>query len=364
MRTRRIAYAAAGTVFAFAGLAASVVPTPIEAKPLTVRRGVSISGAEFGVEKAGFSNATPGQFGRDYTFNTERTTRHLCENGLSLIRIPVRWERLQPRLGGDLDGLELSRLKVAVGWARKHGGSAIIDLHNYGRYTLATDGRRRECVIDEEVGGTRPVTREHFADFWRRLAEAFRGESAVQAFGLMNEPHDMGRSDWKGISQLAVEAIRSTGDTRTILVAGNDWSKSQTFATANGSAWIRDPANNIAYEAHCYFDRDGSGRYLRSFAAELADDPTLIERGATRLKAFVEWCRTNGVKGFIGEYGVPRDTAWQPVLAKFVAVLDEAGLDACAWGGGEWWGSDPLSIQPSGDFQANAPQMSHLAKSR
>jgi endoglucanase len=62
------------------------------------RRGVSLCGAEFGAEKADFSNENPGVFGRDYTYNSERTTAYFCDHDLRLLRLPFRWERLQPRL--------------------------------------------------------------------------------------------------------------------------------------------------------------------------------------------------------------------------------------------------------------------------
>ena len=326
------------------------------------RLGVSLSGAEFGTEKPGFSNRAPGTFGRDYTYNTERSVGYFCEQGLGLIRIPVRWERLQPRLGEALDGLELSRLRVAIGWVRKHGGSAIIDLHNYGRYTLADDSGTRVCVIDQSHAGQAGVTREHFADIWRRMAETFKDDAAIHGYGLMNEPHDMGSSDWKAISQLAVNAIRTTGDTHLVLVAGNEWSKAQNFAAINGKPWISDPCGNIAYEAHCYFDREGSGKYASSFAAELAADANLVERGSRRLTEFVNWCRLHQVSGFVGEFGMPRDAQWQPVLDRFLQTLDEAGMDGCAWGAGEWWGNYPLSIQPSSDFHQAAPQMESLRR--
>src|SRR5262245_32279522 len=92
--------------------------------------GVSLAGPEFGTHKAGFSNLSPGIFDRDYTFNHEPTSAYFCKQGLRLLRIPVRWERLQPRLGQALNGVELARLRTAVGWAGKNGGQAIIDVHN------------------------------------------------------------------------------------------------------------------------------------------------------------------------------------------------------------------------------------------
>jgi endoglucanase len=330
------------------------------------RRGVSLAGPEFATEKADFTNENPGEFGRDYTYNSERTVAYFCEHNLGLLRLPVRWERIQPRLRQPLNEAELDRLKTAAGWARKHRGELIIDIHNYGRYALgvAQSGdrpRRLECIIDHQAGDL-AVTRADFADLWRRLSEAFRDDAAVYAYGLMNEPHDMSGSDWQAISQAAVDAIRRQKDNKLILVAGDHWSNAFRFAEVNGrKAWIKDPAERIAYEAHCYFDHDHSGHYEQDYAAELSRDPRLETRGAERVKPFIRWCRANRAQGFLGEFGIPaHEPRWQPVLRHFLEELDRAGMEGCYWAAGEWWGSYPLSVQPHDNFQTPAPQLAVL----
>jgi endoglucanase len=332
-------------------------------KPARVR-GVSLAGPEFGVERRGFCNQSPGVFGRDYTWNTERTTQYFCENGVNLLRLPIRWERIQPRLGEALDSRELARLRVSIGWAKKHGGMVVIDLHNQGRYVMACDGKPKTCVIDQKWNGQVALTRDHFADLWRRLALAFRDEQAIYGYGLMNEPHDMGSSNWKEISQSAVDAIREIGDSHKILVAGDGWSKAHGFEAANGPAsWIDDPAGNFAYEAHCYFDADGSGRYEKSYDQEVALGCDPAERAGRRLRSFAEWCARNRVQGFIGEYSVPgNDPRWLKVLERFQTTLDEVGMDGCYWAGGEWWKDESWAIQPRDGFRTDAPQLQALLK--
>ena len=243
------------------------------------RRGVSLAGAEFGSEKAGFSDQNPGTLGRDYTYNSEETVGYFCSQGLRLMRLPLRWERIQPRLGEARAG-RASPNRDRCGVARKHGGQVILDVHNYGRYVVLRDGKPASCVIDQQLGGEVPVSREHFTDLWRRLSQAFADEPAVYAYGLMNEPHDMGASSWKTISQSAVDAIRGRGDRKRILVAGDGWSSAPRFAEFNGNrAWINDVERNIAYEAHCYFDEDGSGHYASGYEAELARSKAGKPRG-------------------------------------------------------------------------------------
>lgn len=328
------------------------------------RRGVSLCGAEFAAERADFSNENPGIVGRDYAYNSERTVAYFCDQGLGLIRLPFRWERIQPRLGQPLDDAELKRLKTAVEWVRKHDGEAILDVHNYGRYCVLRRGKKHECVIDQRVGGAVVVSRHHFADLWRRLAQVFRDEPAVYGYGLMNEPHDMGASDWQAISQAAVDAVRGEKDHKLILVAGDGWSNAHRFAEVNGArAWIKDPAAKVAYEAHCYFDHDCSGKYELDYVQELSRDAALEKRGDVRLKPFVRWCQKNRVAGFLGEFGIPAgDERWHKLLARFLRLLDDSGMDSCYWAAGERWGSYPLSIQPRGDFQQAAPPLRVLKR--
>jgi endoglucanase len=327
-----------------------------------LRRGVNLSGAEFGVGQD-FCNENLGQFGRAYTYNSERTVAYFAENGITLFRVPFRWERMQPRLGRPLDPAELERLRQVVRWAARHHSAVILDVHNFARYRLRVGGKPTDVIIDQRLGDEVPVSRQHFADLWRRLSEVFGKEPAVAAYGLMNEPHDMGASDWKAISQAAVDAIRATDDRKLILIPGNSYSNSHHFARINGPrAWIRDRANQVAYEAHCYFDQDYSGTYRKSYDEELTRDPHLAERCVQRLRPFIDWCTANGMRGFLGEYGAPgKDPRWLEIVRQFLHTLDWAGMESCYWAAGEWWGDYPLSLQPRDDFRTPASQLKIVA---
>jgi endoglucanase len=281
-----------------------------------------------------------------------------------LIRFPVRWERLQPRLGEPLDLTELGRLRQVAQWAQAHKAALVPEPHNFGRYALRHKGKVVDVIIDQVLDGARPVTRDHFADFWRRLADNLRDEPAIVAYDLMNEPHDMGDSEWKTISQAAVNAIRAAGDRRLIYVPGNSWSNSMKWVEVNGpTPWIKDPAGNVAYEAHCYFDHDFSGTYVQTFADERARDPEIESRGERRVVPFLKWCQSNSVRGFLGEFGVPNDPGWLRLLVPFLHALDEAKVESCWWAAGEWWGDYKLSLQPRDNFRRPSPQMKAIVHS-
>ena len=325
----------------------------------TVALGVSLAGAEFGVESDTFSNENPGKLGIQYTFPTEKTVEYFARNGVWMMRIPIRWERIQPNLNGELDPAHIDALRSAARTARKNGSLIILDIHNYGRYRKVVDGTPRTFVIDETIDGEVHVSRDHFADLWRRLAVEFRAERGVTAYGLMNEPHDMGHSDWKEISQAGVDAIRKIDKKTTLLIAGDHWSNAHGFTKHNGKkAWIKDPANRSVYEAHCYFDQEASGKYGRPYIEEEKLDANVVNRGVERIQPFLDWCKTNQVCGFIGEFGTPSDAGWQEVTNRFLAACGETNTPVCYWAAGEWWGNYPLSIQPrKGKSESIAPQM-------
>jgi len=350
---------------AAAALTAVAASACVQEPEVNLLRGINLAGAEFGHEKPGFSAAARGQFGKDWTYNGESTIAYFARHGIRLIRLPFRWERIQPELGCDLDAAELKRLRRFVDLARSYECRVILDVHNYGRYALpVAGGSSREFIIDERSGDRAPVSREHFADLWSRLAQEFRDHAALHGYGLMNEPHDMGGSDWKAISQHAVEAIRRQDARTAIYVAGLEWSKSYRWTVANGpDAWIRDPAGNIVYEAHCYFDEDGSGRYQISFEEEARRDPRILDRAVDRLEDFAQWCRRNQVRGFLGEYGVPRDEPrWHELFSRFLMRLDELGMESTCWAAGEWWGDYPLSVQPGHAFVSDSPLLIRLKR--
>ena len=316
-------------------------------KAFPIGLGVNIAGAEFGTDQPNFSASSPGAVGRDYIYPGRDTVDPLAKQGIRLFRIPVRWERLQPKLNQPLNVDELCRLNTLIERIGRVDSVAIIDLHNYGRYRLETDHVPREVVIDKSNGDSTVVTANQLADFWRRIALHFQENKIVVGYGIMNEPHDMGRSSWSRISQTTVDAIRTVDRRTWILVSGNDWSSAERFESANGpEAWIHDPTDLTIYEAHCYLDHDGSGKYVKSYERERQLDPRIISRAQDRLKPFVKWCHRNRVGGFVGEFGVPAyDPAWNSLLDQMLSYMEDSQLRGCCWAAGPWWGDYPLSIQ-------------------
>lgn len=321
-------------------------PTPIStpsyagsgaAANCSAQVGVNLSGAEFG--------DIGGQYGWSYIYPDNATLDYFHASGVTLIRLPVRWERLQPTAGGNLDAAEMGRLVDMLDRANARSLKLIVDLHNFGRY-------------GNDALGSVALPESTLADFWVKLAGRVATHPAFAGYGLMNEPHDMpSATAWPKAAQLAVNAIRMVDRSKRIYVAGDGWSSAQNWDTNNPNLAITDPAGNFRYEAHQYFDRWTSGTYPGSYDAE-AVYPTI---GTDRLQPFAEFLKRTGTKGFIGEYGVPGDDPrYLDVLDGFLTAAVAAGIDTTYWSAGQWWGSYALSIQPSNG--TDRPQMAVLKR--
>lgn len=305
------------------------------------RAGINLAGAEFG-------DKLPGVFGIDYIYPSPGELDYFRARGRTLIRLPFKWERIQHSLYAPLDKDELMRIRGVLHAAAERKMDVILDVHNYGRYQIGGE--------EDQVIGSERVPDAAFADLWGKLAHAVTDESSVYAFGLMNEPHDMGDPQrWPRAAQAAVDAIRRV-DTRTIiLVPGDHWSGARGWRDSTNKdihLKVRDPHNNLMFEAHCYFDKDGSGTYQGNGDAAGVTPDTGVEY----VRSFVEWCRENRLRGFIGEYGVPdTDSRWVVTMDRFLAYLKANGISSSYWAAGPWWGDYSMSIEPEG-LEPQAPE--------
>jgi hypothetical protein len=278
--------------------------------------GINLSGAEFGVKHV---------YGKDYYIPGRSEVNYYADRGVKLIRLPIMWERMQSSLGGQLNSADVALVKQFLADAHARSVDVILDLHNYGRY----DGKT--------IGSADGPTNAQFADFWNKLALEVKDLPALAGYGLMNEPHDMGGAGiWKSAAQAAVDAIRKVDATQAIYANGDGWSGAWSWKEINTDFILSDPANNIIYEAHQYFDRDSSGTYNGTYDQEGAH-PNV---GVDRLKPFFAWLKENNLKGFIGEFGVPsNDPRWLEVQERALSFMKENGVGGTAWGGGFWWPS-------------------------
>lgn len=230
--------------------------------------GVALADASFGTDAAGgFSASHPGAVGRDYVYPNRESLEFLADRGVRRVRLAVRWERLQPAPGADLDKAAVSELRSVLANAAGLGIGVLVDLHNYGRYT-ATGGSPSGGDADWTLGSD-VLPAAALADVWARLSGALMGSSAVVGYELMNEPHDLpgGARTWEGASIEAVRAIRRVQPEAPVYVAGYDWSSAGRFIAAHPRPWVPADLGEVTYVAHQYFDADGSGTYAEPYEA-------------------------------------------------------------------------------------------------
>lgn len=305
--------------------------------------GVSLCGPEFGLENL------PGILNKNYVYPRADEITYFSQKGIRLVQLPIRWERIQKKLGSTLDTSEMREIKKFISNCDKQGLSVIINLHNFGRYRI----NNTEYVI-----GSVQLPGIYFKDLWRRLAYELKDFKNIYAFDLMNEPHDMGNNGWYKTAQLGIEGIREAEHDKAIMVEGEHYSNAECWEQYNDNLKnLYDPSYNIVFNAHCYFDFDNSGRYIRSYDENKTNEFTGIEK----VKPFVDWLKKNYRRGFVGEFGVPKtDKRWLAVMENFLQYLTENKISGSYWAAGPWWRSYPLSIEPvEGKDQ---PQMHIYAK--
>ena len=290
------------------------------------RLGVCLSGLEDG-------SRIPGRPNVDFGIPTVSEWAYFHSKRLDLVRLPFKWERMQPNISGPLDPFQLSIIRSQLAIAATLNMSVLLDCHNYARY-----GR---LVIN---GTTGPLTSTAFADLWRRLATELHGLPGLLGYDLMNEPHDMSSlMIWPAAAQAAIDAIRTVDRTTRIYVEGNQWSGAANWTLLNPGFPLKDPQNLITYSAHCYLDRDGSGTHF-DWDEETQHGVTL-NTGVERLQSFVHFTQLHQVPGHIGEMGIGMDNeAWFIAYDRALAVMAENQFEHTYWSGGPFFQTYPMGV--------------------
>ena len=245
-----------GKALALAGPQARLVahqPVPL--------RAIALADGSFGASGPAYSSQQPGRYGTDYVYPSRASLGALHARGITTVRVAFSWERLQSTPGGPLSVTELGRLREVLAAAATYQLRVVLDLHSYGRFASPAG------VL---TLGSPALPAAALADLWRRLAAEVMHAPGLGGYGLMNEPHDLpgDARSWEQASQLAVDAVRTVDRTTPILVAGYSYSSAARWASVHPRPWIRAGAGPVLYEAHEYFDRDGSGTYASSYGRE------------------------------------------------------------------------------------------------
>ncbi|MBA3481311.1 MAG: glycoside hydrolase family 5 protein, partial [Pirellulales bacterium] len=257
--------------------------------------GVNLSGAEFGAVP------TPGNlgaYGSAYIYPTAAEVNYYMGKGMNTFRLPFRWERMQSTQLGALSAAEVNRMDTFVNYATAQGATVIIEPHNFQRYY--PDPGNFQQSAQGLVGSAVPDAA--LVDFWTKLGDHYKNNGRV-IFNLMNEPTTLPTEQLVTTTNQVIAGIRSTGATNIIHVPGNAYTGAHAwtqnyYGTPNSVAMLNvvDPARNIVFEAHQYFDYNSSGTAASGDSNPqigTTGSPNNTNIGVQRLTGFTNWLRAN-----------------------------------------------------------------------
>lgn len=293
----------------------------------------------------------PGTYGTDYLYPNEPYFDYYQSKGLTIIRLPVKWKRIQQTLGGPLFEDDMLRLDAVMAMARERGMKVILDLHDYGEYKIGSTVYKL---------GTTQLPHSYLADLWQKVAARYVNEEALFGYDIMNEPK-LTNTVWFDAAQATINAIRQEDSQKWIFVEGLQYSSAWGWVKYGGDILknLNDPSNRIIFSAHSYWD-GGVGQYNSTYG-QMNRYPTV---GVAHVNPFVEWCNLNGVNGHVGEYGIPwTDTnflaEWNVVLNNFLAHVQANNIGGTYWRGGPGSGNYNLTSEPAANG-TERPAMSIL----
>ena len=249
----------------------------------------------------GLAIADPDKIESQGHWNKELFSR-ARDMGATIIRIPVHpvaWRERTP-------GKYLALLDQAVHWSADLGMYVMIDWHSIGNLGM-------ELFQDPMYNTTRRETYE----FWRTIAQHFKGNTTPAFYELFNEPTlyrgelgSMSWTEWKEINENIIRLIRAYDTEKIPLVAGLDWAYDLTPLHTEPLA-----AENIGYVVHPYphkRDKPYEPKWEEDFGFAAHDYPVIA----------TEFGFTLGNEGIAdnGEYGT-----------SIIAYLEGKGISWICW---------------------------------
>jgi endoglucanase len=284
-----------------------------------------------GINLSGFSDR-----GRFYHPAPHAQMDFYHAKGMNFFRIPIWWDRLQPTVNTSFDAAVWSEAQDVIAYGLSLGCTVMISNHCMGG--------RGVSGANHKLGDPQ-LPYAALADFWTRIAAAYKGEPQVW-FDLLNEPeglpangHPTPTDALVSIYNETITAIRGKGATNLIVLEGNGWNNAKSFnqnpwynlgttPPTSGAAFatgISDAASNWCVSCHNYPDamhgRGGS-----------AIDATILR---TQFQNVMDWSAETKIKVICGEWSViAADPNGKAVTTDYLDWLEANQDKVLAW---SWW---------------------------
>lgn len=232
-------------------------------------------------------------------FITEPDFEAIASWGLDHVRIPVDYNVLENE-DGSFDESGFKRIEAALGYARKYGLNAIVDLHKTAGFSFDA-GEKEIGFFDNEK------YQERFYRLWEELSKHFGKYSENVAFELLNEVTEQSFSGvWNRIARECIKRIRVYAPD-TLILLGSYWNNS-----AEAVKDLEKPYDDkVIYNFHCYspleFTHQGAPWVdcIDQAARFHFEDMEITAEYFDKLFAeAIEKAADNGTELYCGEYGV------------------------------------------------------------
>ncbi len=269
---------------------------------------------------------------------------YLAQRGMTIIRLPIPWERIQPiartgsgpltigqltsALDGPVDESYLDRVAAEVDKIHTAGMKAVIGLHSGCRFPY----RQKPGSNDSALFCGGEISADRISRVWTAISTVFKNRRGVFAYDILNEPivtsFPGGLVTYRTVTQSLVHAIRATGDTHTVWIQFPE-DRANRVSTMTSGPWIHDPLLKVTYSQHFY---PGHTALENERYTPTVDAPTI-----TAVSGFAAWCARWTVRCSIGELGWPRaasqpdwpdsTNSWNRLGEKIYSLADHAGMD-------------------------------------
>ncbi len=237
---------------------------------------------------------------------------------------------------------ELKKLDSLLPACRRYGIKVVLDLHSPPGGKATVSG----YVGSDDRLFTDPRAQDKFVEVWRQMANRYRGEPAIWAYDLANEPveDDVGEGceDWQGLAERAARAVRLVDPERALIIEPAHW---------GGPDRLNDlrplSVSNVVYSVHMYLPHAFTHQGVHGDSAPLRYPgeingkhwgPAELERA---LEPAITFQQRYNVQIYIGEFSAIR---WAPdnsavrYLRDLIEIFERHGWDWSYHAFREWDG--------------------------